>query len=285
VINTLTGSKSMALSRLFTTPKPIIGTIHSLPLPGSPRYAGESLQALTDYALRDARTYVQGGADGLILENSGDLPFAKPDEIGDETVAAMAVIAASIRRELPVPLGINCLANAAMAGLAVAKASGATFIRVNQYVNGYVANEGFIEGKSGQIARYRAWLRANDEVAIFADVHVKHGSHAVVADRTLDEQARDAEFFDADVLIATGNRTGDATPIDEVEGIRAGTVLPVIIGSGLNVNNARRLLSAADGAIIGSALKYDGVWWQPVELERVQKFMAEVRSIRTGKGE
>ncbi len=44
---------------------------------------------------------------------------------------------------------------------------------------------------------------AND-VLIFADVHVKHDAHAIVADRTLQELARDAEFFDADAVIVTG---------------------------------------------------------------------------------
>lgn len=46
-------------------------------------------------------------------------------------------------------------------------------------------------------------------VNCLADVHVKHGSHAIVADRPVAEQARDAEFFAADAMIATGSRTGD----------------------------------------------------------------------------
>jgi uncharacterized protein len=177
-----------------------------------------------------------------------------------ETVATMSVVANSVRQAASVPIGINVLANAGEAAIAAAKASGALFIRVNQWVNAYVSNEGIVQGNSARILRYRSTLQAQG-VAIFADVHVKHGAHAIVADRPVEEQARDVEFFDADVAIATGNHTGDATPIEEIENIRRGTYLPVIIGSGLTVGNAFAMLEKADGAIVGTSLKENGAWW------------------------
>ena len=122
----------------------------------------------------------------------------------DPAAAHMAVIADRIRRELRRPVGINVLANAAIPALAVASAAGAAFIRVNQWANAYVANEGFVEGEAARAMRYRAALRAGC-VAIFADAHVKHGAHAIVADRPVEEQVRDLAFFDADVVIATGD--------------------------------------------------------------------------------
>src|SRR5437773_2087238 len=82
--------------------------------------------------------------------------------------------------------------------IGVAKAGGASFVRVNQWANAYVANEGLVEGEAGKVLRYRAAIAA-EHVRIFADVHVKHGAHAIVADRPLEELARDIEFFDADV--------------------------------------------------------------------------------------
>src|SRR5207344_443984 len=105
-----------------------------------------------------------------------------------------------VRRATGLPVGINVLANAAMHALAVAKAAGAVFVRVNQWTNAYVANEGLMDGKAGAASRYRSWLRAKD-VAIFADVHVKQGAHAIGAHRTRAELTRDAEFFDADAVI------------------------------------------------------------------------------------
>jgi membrane complex biogenesis BtpA family protein len=217
--------------------------------------------------------------DGLMVENNGVIPFLKPESIGPETAAAMAVMASRVREATKLPIGINVLANGAMTVIAVSKAAGAAFFRVNQWTNAYIANEGFVEGPAAAATRYRATLRAND-VKIFADVHVKHGAHAIVADRSIPELARDAEFFGADVLIATGQRTGDSAAIEEIQTIKRGTSLPVVVGSGVDLENVGDVLRAADGVIIASSLKRDGVWWHEVDPDRVTAFMAVVKEIR-----
>ncbi len=183
--------KDHAIDSLFGRRKAVIGVIHALPLPGSSRYDGGSIETVYDHAVAEARRYRENGVDGLIVENHGDIPFAKPDEIGPETAAAMAVMTDRVRVAVGGPIGINVLANAPITALACAKASGADFIRVNQWANAYVANEGFMEGRAGTATRYRSWIGARD-VRVFADVHVKHGAHAIVADRPLEEMARDA---------------------------------------------------------------------------------------------
>src|SRR3984893_9702436 len=271
--------KVNALTKLFTSAKPLIGTIHCSAFPGSPRYQGEGMKAIIRYAVEEARAYAEGGMDGIIVENSWDLPFLRPEDIWYETVATMSVVADSVREATAVPIGINVLANAGEAAIAVAKASRASFIRVNQWVKAYVSNEGIVQGNSARILRYRSILQAQD-VAIFADVHVKHGAHAIVADRPVEEQARDAEFFDADVTIATGNHTGDATPIDEIESVRRGTYLPVLIGSGLSGEKAGELMEKADGAIVGTSVKENGEWWGRVSVDRVRALVREVSRLR-----
>jgi membrane complex biogenesis BtpA family protein len=272
-------AKDNAIARIFGRRKAVIGVIHSLPLPGSPHYDGESVAAIYDFACAEAGRYADGGVDGLIVENHGDIPFAKPDELGPETAACMAVMADRVRRASGLPIGINVLANGAMQGVAVAKAAGAAFVRVNQWANAYVANEGFMEGKAGAASRYRSWLRAKD-VAIFADVHVKHGAHAIVADRTLQEMARDAEFFDADAVIVTGQRTGDSARLDELETITAATKLPSMVGSGVTPDNVTDIFRFADAVIVASALKHDGGWWNAVDPKRLKRFMAVVAKAR-----
>jgi membrane complex biogenesis BtpA family protein len=259
--------KPNALEEIFGRPKVLIGTVHSHPLPGAPQYKGEPLEEVYAFAVEEARRYKQGGFHGVIVENSWDIPFSKPEDLGFETAAAMAVLAERVA-EVGLPVGVNVLANGVACSVAVAQAAGGRFVRANQWTNAYVANEGIVEGPAPAVTRYRAHLKA-DDIRIFADVHVKHGSHAIVADRSLAELTRDAEFFDADVLIATGQRTGGAAELDEIEGIRDATQLPVIIGSGVTVENARELLAACDGAIVASSLKEDGVWWKPVSVERV----------------
>jgi hypothetical protein len=268
-----------ALDALFgKRRKVIIGVVHVHPLPGSPNYEGEPIEAVYDEALADAQRYATAGFDGLIVENHGDIPFLKPKDIGPETAACMAIIAQRIRQEVRLPVGINVLANGALAALAVAKAAGSSFIRVNQWANAYVANEGIIEGQAAEALRYRSLLKAQ-QVHIFADAHVKHGAHAITADRSIAELARDVEFFDADVVIATGQRTGDAATLEEIREIKEATTLPVVVGSGVSVENVGDVLQAADGAIIASSLKRDGVWWNEVDPRRVAAFVKTVKML------
>ena len=273
--------KPHALEALFGRRKVVIGVIHSLALPGAPGYDGMPMEDITAFAVAEALRYRDGGVDGLIVENHGDIPFSKPEHLGPETAATMAVMADAVRRAAGLPVGVNVLANGAMQALAVAKAAGASFIRVNQWANAYVANEGFVEGPAALATRYRATLGARN-VRIFADVHVKHGAHAITGDRSVPELARDVEFFDADVAIATGQRTGDAATTDEIRLIGEGTALPVVIGSGVNPDNVGDILSAADGVIVASFLKRDGVWWNPVDPERLRVFMTAADRARNG---
>ena len=275
---TIFRKKENALQTIFKKKKVVIGVIHSLPLPGSPQYQGESLEKIYAFAVAEAQRYAKGGVHGLIVENHGDIPFSKPEDIGHETSAVMAVMTERVRQRVKVPVGINVLANGALPALAIAQASNAAFIRVNQWANAYVANEGIIEGPAAKATRYRSWLRAN-HLRIFADVHVKHGSHAIVADRTLAELTRDTEFFDADVVIATGQRTGDAAALHEARGIKEATQLPLLIGSGVTEENVIDLLQIADGVIVASSLKEKGVWWTPVSTTKVKRLMNVVAKL------
>jgi membrane complex biogenesis BtpA family protein len=254
----------------------LIGVVHLLPLPGAPDYQGGGVEAIYERGLADARAYAAAGFDGLIVENHGDIPFAKPEDLGPETAAHMAVAADRIRRDGGLPIGVNVLANAALHALAVASACGARFVRVNQWANAYVANEGFIEGAAARALRYRSALRA-EGIRVFADAHVKHGAHAIVADRPLAELVRDVEFFSADAVIATGQRTGHAAALDYIRAIRAATSLPALVGSGVTPANVRDILGIVDGVIVASALKAGGTWWNPVDPERARGFVAVAR--------
>jgi membrane complex biogenesis BtpA family protein len=265
-----------ALLELFGASKVVIGVVHLAPLPGAPRYDGEAVEAIYQRGMDDAKAYLLGGCDGVIIENHGDIPFSKPDDIGPETAAYMSVISDRIRRELGRPIGINVLANAAIPALSIASAAGAGFVRVNQWANAYVANEGIVEGEAARALRFRAKLRANG-IRIFADAHVKHGAHAIVADRPVEELVKDLVFFDADAVIATGQRTGHAADLGYIRMIKEAAGLPTLVGSGVTPENANDILSVVDGVIVASSLKYEGVWWNAVDPARVQSFINGLR--------
>jgi uncharacterized protein len=265
-----------AIRDIFGRDKALIGVVHCPPFPGSPRYRGEPISAIYDACVRDAAAYIEEGLSGLIVENHGDVPFSKPEDLTPETAACLAVAADRIRAATGAPLGVNVLANAPIHALAVAAATGAVFIRVNQWANAYIANEGFMEGRAAEAMRYRSLLRA-ENVRVFADTHVKHGAHAITADRSVAELTRDLAFFDADVVIATGQRTGDAATLEEIGTVRAATHLPLLVGSGVTVENVAAILEQTDGVIVASSLKHSGAWWNAVDRDRVQAFVLRAR--------
>ncbi|MGP9804872.1 BtpA/SgcQ family protein [Paracoccus sp. NSM] len=271
-MNPISDRPAGAIRDIFGRDKALIGMIHCPAFPGAPRYRGASMDAIYDTCMRDAERLAQGGMHGLIVENHGDIPFSKPEDIGPETPAFLSVVTDRIKRAFGLPIGINVLANAPLPALATAVAGGADFIRVNQWANAYVANEGFMEGRAAEALRYRALLRA-EHVRIFTDAHVKHGSHAIVADRSIPELTRDLAFFDSDCIIATGQRTGDSASLDEIDEIGGATHLPLLVGSGVTADNIVAILGRTNGVIVASSLKEGGVWWNPVCPDRVRHFV------------
>jgi hypothetical protein len=254
----------------------LVGMLHLLPLPGAPKYDPQwGMRAVRDRARSEAEQLIRAGFDGFIVENGWDIPFVKPDDVGHETSAALAVIVADLTREFPdVPVGINCLANAVGVSIAVAAAAGGSFVRANQWANAYVANEGFVEGDAGRVSRYRHAIGA-DAVTVWADVKVKLGAHAITADRSLAEQARDTAWFDADALIVTGSRLGDPPADEDLKTVRETTTLPVVVGSGVRVDNLREIFRYADGVIVGSSIKRNGVWHQSMDEAALHAMTAE----------
>lgn len=252
--------------KMFRSDKPLIGMIHLLPLPSSPRFVGD-FDSVIQRALDDAHALAEGGADGVIVENFGDVPFHKYVEA--HTVAAMAIIVTEVVHAVNVPVGVNVLRNDAKAAMAMAAMAGAKFIRVNVHTGAMVTDQGIIEGRADETLRYRQMLGV--DVKIFADVFVKHS--APLGAPTLEQAAKDTATRGlADALIISGAGTGEATPLDDVRRVKAAVPdVPVFVGSGVNADNIREILSIADGVIVGTSLKVDGKAENPVDVERVRR--------------
>jgi membrane complex biogenesis BtpA family protein len=251
----------------------LIGMVHLPPLPGSPRW-DDSMERAVATALADAQTLVDGGMDALIVENYGDAPFT-PGRVPPSTVAAMAVIAAEIRRALPdTPLGVNVLKNDARSALAIARAVGATFVRVNVLAGTVVADQGLVQTEAFDLLRDRRLL--GGEIAIFADVQGKHAVPLVPVE--LEQQARDLTHRAlADGLVVSGRATGEATPLEDVKRVRSAVPdVPILVGSGVTPETAAELLSVADALIVGTALKQGGDVSQPVDPARVRRLVDAV---------
>ena len=266
---------------LFGTAKPIIGMVHLAALPGSPRYDRQGgMPGIIRRAEEDADALVEGGIDGIQVENQFDRPFLKPQDIGFETVAAMTSAICAVRRRVSVPLGVNVHLNGARQALAVALAAGCRWIRVFELANAYISNAGIIEAAGPEVIRLRADLGAERSILVFGDFHVKHGSHALTADRSLEEQAEDVETALADAVIVTGLKTGEPPDEHDIRRIAKAVSIPVLIGSGLALENLAQLLPPADGAIVGTAFKVDGRLENRIDPQRVREFMTAARSVR-----
>ena len=224
------------------------------------------MKTVVQRAVADARAYEKSGADAVVVENFGDVPFTK-GAVPPETVAAMAAAGRAVREVIKLPLGFNVLRNDAHAAVALCTASGGSFIRVNVHTGAMLTDQGLIEGRAFDTLRLRE--RLCPDVQIFADVHVKHATP--LGSESLEDAARDTlERGLADALIVSGVGTGRETDLADVERIRAACPMAMIlIGSGVTVKNAAALLKVADGVIVGSSLKRSGVLHNPVDVKRV----------------
>ncbi|MEM7035789.1 MAG: BtpA/SgcQ family protein [Bacteroidota bacterium] len=253
---------------IFSNRKPLIPVIHLLALPGAPLYDG-NMQAVYDRAVAEAKIFAENGADALIVENFRDVPFY-PERVPAETVAAMAAVCREIVRAVHIPVGVNVLRNDADAALAVATAVGADFIRVNVHNAAVLTDQGIVQGRAYSTVRKRKALGAR--ILLFADVAVKHA--APIADLGLDIEARDlTERSMADALIVSGTGTGAATNLADLQIVKDNTHLPVLIGSGTTPANLKHLNAIADGYIVGSYFKKDGIADNVVEAGRVRDFV------------
>lgn len=258
------------LNQIFTHPKPLIGVVHLAALPGAPRFSG-TLRDIATLAVLDAETLVDNGIDGIIVENYGDVPF-RPDSVEAHTTAAMAIIVQEIRSRLPdTVVGVNVLRNDARTALAIASVCKAHFIRVNVHTGAALTDQGMIQGAAHDTLRYRSMLQS--EVRIFADVAVKHAAPLVSS--PLADIAQDTYYRgQADALIVTGAATGRAAKLTDIEDIKqAVPEARVFVGSGATTDNLPEILSYADGVIVGTALKRDGVTNNAVDAERVHAFV------------
>lgn len=276
----LDGLRLDSLAGLFGLDKPVIGMVHLWPLPGAPGYAGYGMDTILDRARRDAEALLEGGVDGLIVENMWDLPYYVGTDVQMEAVTAQAVAASKIVEMAGVPVGVNVIHNGWQAELAIAVAAGLDFIRVCILTGARLWDTGELDhGSAANLLRRRKELDA-ERIKLFADVDKKHSVPFPGLD--LETHIEWTEFYRADALIVSGRMTGDAPPLDKVRQAKETATRPILMGSGTTAENIAAFLEYADGAIVGSSLKTDGVAENPVDVERVRRYMAAVRSVRGG---
>jgi membrane complex biogenesis BtpA family protein len=255
----------------------VVGVVHLPPLPGSARGPSvRDMHGILESVRRDAVAWASGGANALIVENFGDVPFRK-GAVGPETVAAMTLAVSLASAESGLPVGVNVLRNDVEAAVAIAAHVGGQFVRANVYAGAAVTDQGLIEGRADSV---QALIRRLDApISVWADVDVKHA--APLSPRPIGELAEDAVVRGlAEAVIVSGPGTGQPANAADLRAVRAALAdTPIYIGSGATAMTLSSLLAIADGAIVGTAAKVDGIVSNPVDPDRVRALVVAAQEV------
>ena len=263
-------------SLIINKDKALIGMVHLHALPGTAR-SSKSPQQIIDIAVDEATKLVGYGFDAVLIENMHDTPYLLR-EVGPEIIATMTVATRAIVEAVDAPVGIQILAGANKAAIAVAHAAGAHFIRAEGFAFASVADEGIMEiADAGPLLRERRRIEA-DSIAILADVQKKHSSHTITADLSIGDHARGADFMGADGIIVTGSHTGHAVDMAQLREVQGATELPILVGSGVTPKNIQDIFAFADAVIVGSFIKQDGNWANPLDETRCKELTEQVHA-------
>lgn len=264
-----------SLQRIFGIRKPVIAMLHFPGLPGRPRYDPVGgADRLVDSLAADLRALQTAGVDGLLFCNEADIPYQL--KVGPEIPAAMAAVIGQLRGEIRVPFGVNILWDA-VASLALARATGARFIR--EVLTGvYESDIGMIEPQLGDIAGYRSAIGAED-VALFDNIAPEFSS--AIGSRSVADRARGAAFLGVDAILISGPAAGVSFEMSDLRAAKEAVPdTPVVANTGVRAERMAEIFAVADGAIVGTSLKVDGITWNPVDPARATRLMDAARAAR-----
>lgn len=261
---------------IFNVKKFIIGGVHLLPLPGTPDYdSNGGMERIFCRAREDALRLIEGGVDAILFANEADVPYQT--QVGPEISAAMTYCIASLRDEFVVPFGVNLLLDP-IAGIAVAHATGGRFVR-GYFSGGYVGDMGVMNTRGSEALRFRRLIGA-EEVRLISNLTCAFG--VPLAFRDLAASAYGAIVHGRiDALTVSGQAAGFEADLEALSSVcKVSHGIPVLAGTGVTIDNVRNMLRIADGAIVASSLKVDGITMNPVDPDRVKKFMKVVKAFR-----
>jgi membrane complex biogenesis BtpA family protein len=263
------------MERTFAVRKPVIAMLHLPGLPGRPWHDKEAgTGRAVELVGRDLEVLQGAGVDGVMFCNEADIPYQL--QVGPEIVAAMAAVVGQLRRDIRVPFGINLLWDA-IASLAVARATGASFVR--EVMTGvYESDLGMIEPRIGEIAGYRAAIGAGD-VALFDNIQPEFAS--ALGRRSVAERARGAAFLGVDAILISGPAAGASLEMSDLRAAKEAVPdVPVIANTCVRADTIAEIFTVADGAIVGTSLKRDGITWNEVDADRARALVEAARTAR-----
>lgn len=196
---------------------------------------GEGDSDILERVKREYDAYVNGGADGVIVENYFNT--CESIRLALDYLAPM---------HGPLALGVNCLRSESM-GLELALEFGTDFVQLDSVV-------GHVEPRDEPtLSAFFALWRNRYEGYVLGGVRFK--KQPVLSDRPLSEDLAIATGR-CDAVCVTQDRTGQETSVEKIKEFREGLGgFPLLISAGATPENVARGLTYADGVIAGSYFK------------------------------
>lgn len=262
--------------RVFKGEKPVIGMVHLGALPGAPLFdQSAGIDGLVAAARTDLDALQAAGFDAIMFGNENDRPYEF--DVDRASTATMAYVIGRLKEEINLPFGVNVLWDP-QSTIALAAATGASFVR-EIFTGTYASDMGPWTPDAGKAMRYRDRLGAHD-VAMLFNVSAEFADS--LDRRPLSDRARSAVFSSIpDAILVSGAITGEAAKMEDLEAVKAMLPdTPVLANTGVKHETVADVLAAADGCIVGSALKVDGNTWNAIDPKRAADFMDRARAAR-----
>lgn len=261
---------------LFHVKKPIIAMCHLRALPGDPYYDKEGgMKSVVEMARREMLALQEGGVDAIMFSNEFSLPYLT--DVRDVTVASMARVIGELMDDIKIPYGVNVLWDPKKS-LDLALAVDAKFVR-EIFTGVYASDFGLWNTNCGETVRHQMAIGAQHVKLLFnivpeAAKYIQRDDIAQIAKSTVFNCRPDA-------LCVSGLTAGaetDASVLKTVKDTVPGTV--VFANTGVRLSNVEQQLSIADGAVVGTTFKKDGLFDNHADVDRVREFMDQVKAFR-----
>lgn len=261
---------------ILHTNKPIIAMCHLQALPGDPGYdQSGGMKKVIEAARNDMLALQEGGVDGIMFSNEFSMPYLL--KVKTETTAAMARIIGELMSEISVPYGVNVLWDP-YASLELAAAVDGKFVR-EIFSGVYASDFGLWNTNCGEIIRHQHALGAENVKLLF---NIVPESAQYLAQRDVAEIARSTVFNHLpDALCVSGLTAGTETDSTILKNVKEAVPETVVFANtGVRLENAEEQLSIADGAVVATTFKFDGIFQNKVDVKRVKAFMNKVKDFR-----
>ena len=163
------------------------------------------------------------------------------------------------------------------ASISVAHAVGALFVR-EVFTGAYASDMGIWAPCASRALYHRRNIGATNLKLLF---NVSAEFASPLGTRRLGQVAKSVAFGSLpDAICVSGQMTGEQVDTAALSEAKNAVNVPVFVNTGVRADNVADYLRIADGVIVGTSLKHDGITWNPVDSHRVEALMRVVNEVR-----